>query len=137
MKRIALIILLVSTCQLFAVTPAPSCPTFGKVFEFNQTRHGSFDDAVKEGHIVVVDFYGTGCPPCKKLSPIIEQLAKELPDIKFMKVNTATNNALANKYGIRSIPQLFFFKGGQLQRNKSLRGFQTKGAIKKQITSLR
>lgn len=134
MKRIAIVVLLVSTCQLFAVTPAPSCPTFGKVVEFNQTRHGSFDDAVKEVPIVVVDFYGASCPPCKKLSPIIEQLAKELPDVKFIKVNTATNNALAHKYSIKSIPQLFFFKDGQLQGRKS--GFQTKSAIKKHITSL-
>ncbi len=64
------------------------------------------------------------------------ELAKELPDVKFMKVNVSTNSALANKYGIRSIPQLLFFKDGNLQKGATLRGNQTKDTIKRAINKL-
>ncbi len=141
MKRIVVtLVLLVSINYSYSVAPEPSCPQkrFGLVVEFNQTRHGSFDQAVsgKEAPIVVVDFYSDSCGPCKQLAPRIKELAKELPDVKFMKVNVSTNNALANKYGIKSIPQLLFFKDGNLQKGETLRGNQPKDTIKKTIKKL-
>ena len=133
MKRIVVTLaLLASINHSYSVTPEPSCPQkrFGQVVEFNQTRHGSFDQAVKETPIVVVDFYSNSCGPCKQLAPRIKELAEELPDVKFMKVNVSTNSALANKYGIKSIPQLLFFKAGNLQTGTTLRGNLTKDMIK-------
>lgn len=139
MKHIVVTLaLLASINHSYSVTPEPSCPQkrFGQVVEFNQTRHGSFDQAVKETPIVVVDFYSNSCGPCKQLAPRIKELAQELPDVKFMKVNVSTNSALANKYGIRSIPQLLFFKDGDLQKGATLRGNQTKDMIKRAINKL-
>lgn len=138
MKRIVVTLaLLASIHHAHSVTPEPSCPQKKElVEEFIQTRSRSFDEAVCDAHIVVVDFYGLDCPPCKKLSPLIQELANELPDVKFMKVEVSKNNALARKYSIRNIPQILFFKGGDFQKGATLRGNQTKDTIKRAINKL-
>ena len=64
---------------------------------------------------VVVDFWATWCPPCKILHPIVDQVADEYEGrIVICKVDVDQNQALAQQYGIRSIPTLLFFKGGQV-----------------------
>lgn len=64
---------------------------------------------------VIVDFWAVWCGPCKVLSPIVEELAKEYEGkIKVGKVNVDENNNLSMKYGIMSIPTLKFFKDGKV-----------------------
>lgn len=64
---------------------------------------------------VLVDFWAVWCGPCKVLSPIVEELAKDYEGkLKVGKVNVDENNALASRYGIMSIPTLKFFKGGKI-----------------------
>ncbi|MBI5530926.1 MAG: thioredoxin [Candidatus Doudnabacteria bacterium] len=64
---------------------------------------------------VMVDFWAVWCGPCKVLSPIVEELAKEYEGkLKVGKVNVDENNMLAARYGIMSIPTLKFFKGGKM-----------------------
>ena len=64
---------------------------------------------------VVVDFWATWCPPCKILHPIVDQVADEYDGkIAVCKIDVDHNQALAQKYGIRSIPTLLFFKGGEV-----------------------
>src|SRR5690349_5780128 len=97
--------------SLFAITlllsaphapAAPKACTFGKVVHFEQDkkRSGSamdaFKQATQEGNLVVVDFYAIGCKPCEQLSPIIDKLAQEFPDVKFLKVNTETHQDVAS-----------------------------------------
>ncbi len=60
---------------------------------------------------VVVDFYADWCPPCRRLAPVLESVAKEFDGkVAFMKVNVDNAPALSESYGISSIPTLLFIK---------------------------
>ena len=66
---------------------------------------------------VMLDFYADWCGPCKMMSPIIDNVADELGDVvKVGKVNSDENMALAEKYGIMSIPTIMIFKSGRLDK---------------------
>ncbi|MFA5057858.1 MAG: thioredoxin [Opitutaceae bacterium] len=64
---------------------------------------------------VLVDFWAPWCGPCKMLAPILEELAAELAGkLTIYKVNTDESGELAAQHGIRAIPTLLLFKGGQI-----------------------
>lgn len=63
---------------------------------------------------VLVDFYADWCGPCQRLSPILEQVAAEMPHIRVVKVNVDQNPELAAHYGISSIPSMMVFKNGRV-----------------------
>lgn len=64
---------------------------------------------------VLVDFFATWCGPCKMMSPIVEELSKEMEGkAKVYKVDTDEEQALAIKYGIMSIPTFIVFKNGEV-----------------------
>ena len=64
---------------------------------------------------VLIDFWAEWCVPCKMIAPAVEEVANENGDVlKVGKVNVDDNPAIASKYGIRSIPTLLIFKGGQV-----------------------
>lgn len=69
-----------------------------------------FDETVGGNDIVVVDFWAPWCGPCKSFAPVFEAVATENPDVKFVKVNTDEEGALAGHFGIRSIPTLMIFR---------------------------
>jgi thioredoxin 1 len=64
--------------------------------------------------IVFVDFYADWCEPCKVTSPIIEELADEYKNVKFMKVDVDSNPDLSSQYSVFSIPTFMIFKNGKL-----------------------
>lgn len=85
-----------------------------------------FDDEIKEG-TVFVDFFAEWCGPCKMMAPIVEEVEKELTDIKFIKVNVDEAEEIAARYGIMSIPTFYLFKNGEL--SKKTVGGQSKQQI--------
>lgn len=62
---------------------------------------------------VVVDFYADWCGPCKMLSPVLENLSSQNPDVDFYKVNIDENPSLAEEFEVMSIPNVVIFKNGQ------------------------
>ncbi len=72
------------------------------------------EEVLKADKLVVVDFWATWCGPCKMIAPILEDIASEFNDtLKVTKVDVDSNNAVAAKFGIMSIPSLIFFKNGE------------------------
>ena len=76
----------------------------------------NFDAEVLQSDLpVFVDFYADWCGPCKMMSPVIDKMADEFAGrIKVGKVNVDENGDLAVKYGIMSIPNMVFFKNGEV-----------------------
>lgn len=75
---------------------------------------GSFDRFVTRNDLpVLVDFWASWCGPCKMMAPVFKQLGGELASqVRFAKVETEAEQALAARYNIRSIPTLVLFKNG-------------------------
>ena len=93
-----------------------------------QINENIFDEKIKEGK-VLVDCYADWCGPCKMLSPVIDELAKEIEDYKFYKLNVDDAEEITMKYGVMSIPTLLVFKDGELI-NTSV-GFKSKSELTK------
>ena len=74
----------------------------------------NFEGVIKTQRLVIIDFYADWCGPCKMLSPIIANMAKEFPNINFYKVNVDRESTLSRKMNIQSIPTVMFYKQGQL-----------------------
>ncbi|MEI6558919.1 MAG: thioredoxin TrxA [Rhodospirillaceae bacterium] len=81
---------------------------------------------------VLLDFWAEWCGPCKQIGPILDELAKEYEGkLTIAKINIDENPATPSRYGVRGIPTLLLFKGGNVQATKI--GALGKGALKSWI----
>ena len=95
-----------------------------------------FDEKVlKSDNLVLCDFWAEWCGPCKQISPILEELSKELSsdNVTIAKVNIDDNPETPAKYGVMSIPTLLLFKNGELVSTQV--GLQQKNILKEWIDS--
>lgn len=93
------------------------------------------DSVINSDKPVIVDFWAEWCGPCKALAPILDEIDNELAGkAKVVKVNVDEAGELAQKYGIRGIPTLIFFKDGEVK--STLVGNQPKAEILKSINEL-
>jgi thioredoxin 1 len=81
-----------------------------------QFTDANFDaEVLKSDKLTVVDFWAEWCGPCKAIGPVVEQLSKEYEGkANIGKMDVDANSNVPMQYGIRSIPTILFFKGGQL-----------------------
>lgn len=75
----------------------------------------NYDELVAQGKPLVLDFWATWCGPCKKIGPLVEELASEYEGKAIIgKVNVEDEDELASKFGIRNIPTVLFMKDGKI-----------------------
>lgn len=113
MKNIVLL-----SALLWIVCPSITIHAQARPTKYKQTRvyiinsEAEFNEIIKQEN-VVVDFYAEWCGPCKRLAPLLDQLAKEFPYILFFKVDSDAFKNLSAQFNIRGIPTLLLFKNGQ------------------------
>lgn len=99
-----------------------------------ELTQSNFDFEVANG-VALVDFWAPWCNPCKMLSPIIDKLATEYEGkAKICKVNSDEESELSAKFGIRSIPTLFFMKDGEIK--DQITGVQPEQVIRQKLDAL-
>ena len=85
----------------------------------NVTDSSFEGDVLKAEGAVLVDYWAEWCGPCKMIAPVLEEIAKEYGDqLKICKLNIDENSETPPKFGIRGIPTLMLFKGGNVEATK-------------------
>lgn len=79
----------------------------------NLTRNNFKTEVMDSNKTVLIDFWASWCGPCRMMSPIIDEIADEVSDVKVCKVNVDEASDLASMFGIESIPTLIVIKNGQ------------------------
>jgi thioredoxin 1 len=95
-----------------------------------EVNDANFEEVVLQSDVpVIVDFWAEWCGPCRMVGPIVEELAEEYKDkVIVAKMDVDSNPSITSKLGIRNIPTILFFKGGQ-QVDKQV------GAVPKTVIS--
>ncbi|MFH1488877.1 MAG: thioredoxin [Pseudomonadota bacterium] len=96
----------------------------------------TFDTEIVNAELpAMVDFWATWCGPCKMVAPVVEELAKDYQGkIKVAKMDVDQNRQTPARFGIRNIPTLIFFKGGEVAQ--TIIGAQPKSAIENELKKL-
>lgn len=76
--------------------------------------HNFSEKVLHNSGVALVDFYADWCGPCRMMAPIVEEIARERPDVTVGKINVDESPELAQEYGIVSIPTMLVFKNGKM-----------------------
>lgn len=79
------------------------------------TKENFQSEVLESDKIVLIDFWAEWCGPCRMLSPVVDEIANEKPDVKVCKVNVDNEPELATQFGVMSIPTLVVIKDGKVQ----------------------
>jgi thioredoxin 1 len=79
----------------------------------NVTEQTFENEVLGAGQPVLVDFWAEWCGPCHAIAPVLDQIASERSDLKVVKLNIDEEPAVAQRYGVMSIPTLILFKDGE------------------------
>lgn len=94
-----------------------------------------YETLLKQDKPILLDFYADWCGPCQSLLPTVEKLAVEYDGkIEIQKVNVDKNNELASKFGVRSIPSLFFLKNKEVV--DTLNGVVPENVLREKLEAL-
>ena len=104
--------------------------------EINEVTDQNFESEILQSdQPAVIDFWAEWCAPCRAIAPIIKELADEYGDsVKIVKMNVDDSPATPGKYGVRAIPTVLAFKGGQVV--EQLQGARPKAAFEEMIKKL-
>jgi len=95
----------------------------------------AYENLINQEKPILLDFYADWCGPCQSLLPTVEKLAGEYKGkIEIQKVNVDKNNELASKFGVRSIPSLFFMKNAEVV--DTLNGAVTETVLREKLEAL-
>ena len=97
----------------------------------NLTKDSYHNEVMETEKVVVIDFWATWCGPCKMMAPVVEEVAKDYPDVKVCKVNVDEEPDLSNAFKIVSIPTIVVIKNGEII--DSVVGYRPKEDIEKII----
>lgn len=78
------------------------------------TKENFHEEVLQSEKPVLVDFFASWCGPCRMLSPVLDQIATERPDIKVVKINVDEEQELAAQYRVVSIPSVFVIQNGEV-----------------------
>ncbi len=92
----------------------------------------NFAESIKSG-VCVVDFWAPWCGPCRMIEPSIKELAEEITEASFFKLNVDEAQQIALQYGVMSIPTIIVFKDGEVK--DTVVGVMPKGQLKDRIKS--
>lgn len=87
----------------------------------------NFDEVLQHEGTVLLDFWAGWCGPCRMMAPVVEEIAKEHPDVLVGKVDVDAEGELAKKFNIISIPTFIVLKGGKVQAQTA--GARPKSAL--------
>jgi len=90
-------------------------------------------EVLKSDKPVVVDFWAEWCGPCRQIAPALDEVSKEMSGVTIAKMNIDENPETPSRLGVRGIPTLMLFKGGELAGTKV--GVQSKGQLMEWINA--
>ena len=97
-------------------------------------NQSEFKEIIQDGRPILLDFYADWCGPCQVQLPVVEELSREYAeDFIIAKVNVDENPQLAQDFGVRSIPALFFIQDGEVKEKYA--GLQSKTLLEEKINN--